>query len=1039
MDNHRLRVPCEVLTYELGGIAAVGPDDRTAVDRRYFTVDELSRFRLSEVHQSADPIFTPVQAIAYHERLSRTAPQKRLVEHTRTLFFLDAAGDPAALKQPQPFRRLGRLGLVYETYTLALTEELLAAVLGTKLTADVRNRLGTSNLSGYLGGSMLATRFGGAVTGEYWIRSGVAGFASDASEHFYLPERFTDAFGNVTTLEFDANNDLFLESSADALGNTTRVTRFDFRVLAPRELSDINGNLTEVWFDVLGRPAAMARKGKGSEGDNLTGFTDVLANPPAAALTAFFAQADLDETQARVWLGSATARHLYSFGETHTPGSSITWAAHPACACGIVREQHVSQLTGGAESPIQAAFEYSDGLGAVIVKKIQAEPAAAGQPLRWIGSGKTVLNNKGKAVKQYEPYFSPSTVGHRFEDPPQVGATAVVYYDAAGRTVRTDLPDGSFSRVDFSPWHARAFDANDTVKDAGNPWFTRMSAAGASMEDRRAAQLAAEHAGTPALTIFDSLGRAVVAVAHNRIRNSAGALEDEQYVTFTKLDAEGKPLWIRDARQNLVMQYVAPPVASNSVTDPGVFVPCYDVVGNVLFQHSMDAGGRWMLNDAGGKPMLGWDSRGHAFRASYDALHRPVASFVTGADPTNPTREVQYEKVVYGDTPGNGLTDPQRTDGNLRGRLFQHYDTAGVITNRGRNLATGGEESFDFKGNLLRSSRQLASDYRKTTDWSIPPVLDAERFISSARYDALNRPVQSVAAHSDRAGATLNVVQPAFNPAGLLDRIDVWLERAQEPATLLDGTTAQLHAVTNIDYDAKGQRLRIEYNAAASRVVTHFTRDPDTFRLTRLVTTRPAHADPATRTLQDLTYSYDAVGNITAIRDDAQAKVFFENSAIEPRQAYRYDALYRLTTAEGREHAAQQNVQRDFQTSEPVIGVPFPNSPEALQRYVEEYAYDAVGNILGWRHTGGTVERWVRRYQYALDSNRLLATRLPGDPDNLPHYTAAPGYTAKYSYDAHGSMLSMPHLPGMEWNFREQLQATTTQVVGAGVLPEKTY
>ena len=41
-----------------------------------------------------------------------------------------------------------------------------------------------------------------------------------------------------------------------------------------------------------------------------------------------------------------------------------------------------------------------------------------------------------------------------------------------------------------------------------------------------------------------------------------------------------------------------------------------------------------------------------------------------------------------------------------------------------------------------------------------------------------------------------------------------WLQTA-EPTALLEPTTANLKAVTDIDYDAKGQRLRIEYNEAA--------------------------------------------------------------------------------------------------------------------------------------------------------------------------------------------------------------------------------
>ena len=56
-------------------------------------------------------------------------------------------------------------------------------------------------------------------------------------------------------------------------------------------------------------------------------------------------------------------------------------------------------------------------------------------------------------------------------------------------------------------------------------------------------------------------------------------------------------------------------------------------------------------------------------------------------------------------------------------------------------------------------------------------------------------------------------------------------------------------------------------------------------------------------------------------------------------------------------------------------------------------------------HSGRNLEQpgqviWNRRYQYALDSNRLLATSLPSDPANLPDYVATPGYSARYTYDS---------------------------------------
>jgi len=1050
-DNYRLRVPGEVLNYELTGISPEDADDRATPDprdNRYFAIEELRRLRLSLVHQSSGDA---VSEIPYHQIPKRTIAEKRLVEHVRMLFFQD---DATILNDPFPFRQLGRLGLLYETYKLALTDALLDAVFkdapGNKLDQIIegttaRTRLENPAVSGYLSGAPLAARFaGGDTVGQYWVRSGIAGFAPDAAQHFYLPERYTDPFNNVTTLEYDPR-DLFIASSTDALGNVTRVTQFDFRVLAPREMKDINDNLSEVFFDVLGLPTAMAVKGKGSEGDNLTGFNDALANPGLTELTTFFNEPDLAEARARAWLGNTTARHVYYFGETPNADGSITWATHPACACAILREQHVSQLAPGEQSLLQAAFEYSDGMGSVVVKKAQAEPEQVGQPLRWVANGKTILNNKGQPVKQYEPYFSPPEVGHRFEEPREEGVTPVIYYDAAGRTVRTEFPDGSFSRIEFSPWHVRTFDQNDTVKEPGNIWFARMTAAAATAEEKRAAQLAADHANTPALTILDSLGRDVISIAHNRVKNAAGGLKDEKYLTYTKLDAEGKPLWIRDARKNLVMQYLTPPVPNNQPADPVAgFVPCYDIAGNLVFQHSMDAGDRWMLNDAAGKPMLAWDSRGHTFCTDYDSLHRPLRSFVKGADPLDSNREICSERSIYGEQ------HPEATQRNLRGRVFRHLDQAGIVTS----------DSNDFKGNLLRASRRLARDYKLAVDWkavevalptdisaklnlipldnALRPFLENETFTSSTTYDALNRPIQLVAPHSDQPGAKLNVIRPGYNEANLLERVDVWLEQIAEPTALLNRTTANLNAVSNLDYDAKGQRTFIEYNETNHRIITRYTYDKETFRLIRLVTTRPTHPETDKRTLQDLSYTYDPVGNITEIRDDAQQTVFFNNTAIQASNAYAYDPLYRLIRAEGREHAAQNNVQRDQRDFETIIGIPFPNSPEALQRYLEEYEYDPVGNILSLRHTGGAVERWIRRYQYAFDSNRLLATRLPGDPGNLPDYSAAPGYSAKYTHDTHGNITAMLHLPVMEWDFKNQLRATQRQVINNGI-GEKTY
>src|SRR3989442_14916598 len=117
----------------------------------------------------------------------------------------------------------------------------------------------------------------------------------------------------------------------------------------------------------------------------------------------------------------------------------------------------------------------------------------------------------------------------------------------------------------------------------------------------------------------------------------------------------------------------------------------YDMRGTRIHQASMEAGERWMLGDVAGKPIRAWDSRGHLFRTAYDVLRRPLQSFVQGADPQHPATIILFGKTEYGED------QPNDVQFNLRTKPFRQSDSAGLVTN----------DNYDFKGNLLRSSRQL--------------------------------------------------------------------------------------------------------------------------------------------------------------------------------------------------------------------------------------------------------------------------------------------------------------------------------------------
>jgi RHS repeat-associated protein len=315
------------------------------------------------------------------------------------------------------------------------------------------------------------------------------------------------------------------------------------------------------------------------------------------------------------------------------------------------------------------------------------------------------------------------------------------------------------------------------------------------------------------------------------------------------------------------------------------------------------------------------------------------------------------------------------------------YDCAGLMTS----------EEFDFKGNLLRTTRRLAEDYTEDPDWSAAKDDDApgailtassgqllnEAFETSVAYDALNR----VTSKTTPDGS---VTRHVYNEANLLEEVHVSVRGGGEQPV-----------ITNLDYNARGQRALCVY---ANGTTTEYVYDEETFRLRSLETTRTSPAN----TLQKLLYTYDPVGNITELQDQADTAPFFGTTTpVSGDGKYEYDALYRLTYAEGREHPGQQ-----VWPAEEQYQLPHPNDLQALVRYEERYAYDEVGNIDSVTHVPDGAGGWTREYTYAQGSNRLLSTSVPGHPLA----------TASYEYDAHGSMIEMPHLPVIQWDYADRLR-----------------
>ena len=699
------------------------------LEERAFELLGLTAPSYPDVFAFAD-VAGPARSQAYitHD----TAPtsgtqQKRLLTQVRHVYLSDDLSGALA------YGTVESLALPYQSYAKAFTPAAVTAAFGTRVT--VTDAMLTEG--GYV-----------QLTGDpdWWIPSPRQVFSGAVS--FYLPSSFVDPFGNATVIGYDGYN-LLVTQVTDPATNVV-VASNDYRILGPTLVTDPNGNQAAAQFDELGRMIATAVMGKVGSSDG-----DTLADPTVKVDYA------LDRWQT---LGLPNRVHVSA------------------------REQH------GASNPRwQESYSYSDGSGHEVMKKVQAEPGQAPElgpdgkvvkdasgnvvyasaTSRWVGTGRTVFDNKGNPVKKYEPYFSAT---FEFEDDTDLvnwGVTPILRYDPLGRLVRTDLPNGTYTKSVFDAWHVEAWDPNDTVADS--LWYAARSGLSQTTGEGRAAVLALAHAGTPDVTYLDPQGRTFLAVQDN-----AGGTK---YLTRSKLDVEGNVLAVTDARGN------APQTAF------------FGMNKQVLTTTSCDAGQRWALNDVMGRPFRWWDSRQNAVRTVFDTMRRPTQLFVQ----TGTASETLAEVRVYGELVADAATS------NLRGKPYQVYDGAGVVTT----------SPYDFKGNLLATTRELVLVYNVVPDWTAleaftsptdiataaaaAALLDATKtFASSTTYDALNRPTSMTTPDA-------SVIVPTYNEANLLETVSVNLQ----------GAAIATPFVTNFDYNEKGQRVLLAYANGATTAYSY--------------------------------------------------------------------------------------------------------------------------------------------------------------------------------------------------------------------------
>ncbi|WP_375232461.1 RHS repeat domain-containing protein, partial [Pseudomonas syringae] len=279
----------------------------------------------------------------------------------------------------------------------------------------------------------------------------------------------------------------------------------------------------------------------------------------------------------------------------------------------------------------------------------------------------------------------------------------------------------------------------------------------------------------------------------------------------------------------------------------------YSLGGNALATESVDAGWRVALFCEAGQVLNGWDARGNERQLEYDLLLR-LRNIIE--------QNRCAERFTYGQKDAAGH--------NQCNQLVRHDDTAGS-----RLL-----QDYCLHGSLLSETRHfmLAAE---AADWpSAEP--DRNELVEPAGLQTCRvfNAQGEVLKQTDASG---NSQLSTHNLAGQLHSTDLILNDSMHARTL----------VSAIRHNAFNQ---VEQETAGNGVVSLYAYDQQDGRLIGL---SAISADGML--LQKLNYSYDPVGNILLVNDASQPDRYCNNQLIEPISHYRYDTLYQLIEATGRE------------------------------------------------------------------------------------------------------------------------------------------
>jgi RHS repeat-associated protein len=769
----------------------------------------------------------------------------------------------------------------------------------------------------------------------YWWNCGLTQFYSPASA-FYTPSGVENSFVDPnsslfvkTTVKYDTYFFFVVETSEyiDEKADIKNVmsAEVDYVTQQPYQLTDINGTITQALFDPLGQVIVTTLFGV----ENGAPVGGMRLYPHDGKPTEYIhhddATFDATINNPEKYLQGATSYFYYNLHAWRDQ-------KQPPCAINLIRDDYYHLVQGTSTFACKTSIGYSDGFGRELASKLKTDKG-------WAVTGRTVYNNKGKPCEQYLPYFSANSIYETQQeiiDQADAQPPTITHYDPLLRVIRVDTAKGFFSKIEFTPWEETTWDENDTVLDS--PYYIRFmknypaTPTQQQQDEKDALDKAVVFANTPSGKVLDNVGNAFL---ETQSLNSKVSPVPRQLIAYSRTDIQGRLQLTIDPRL----------YQSNQTSGTSYYNFKYRYAmgeKDPVLTNSVDAGILKNLNNIFGEQIWTLSARQYCQLISYDRLQRRATLQVKKLLDDSPIHSYADFNLV--ETFEYGEATTATPNANLRGQLYQMHDLSGLVKN----------SQYGLQGDLLETSRQMAVEYKTAIDWnsSPPPKLETRVYTSHFTSNALKLLLTETSPDG-------SVTTKVYNQAGQLNQIN---------GLFADGSSQQVIAA--IEYDAKGQKILTQYG---NGITTSYAYEESTLRLISLHSTR---LDTPTDTVQNISYTYDPVGNVTRSWNSTFKTIFNNNQQVDPLADYSYDALYRLITANGRQHPSinvntYKNNIKDGDFKQCLFNqLPSANDGDKLENYSEIYSYDDSGNLINKQHNAVS-STWNKKTAVESNSNRL--------------------------------------------------------------------